>query len=287
MSTWMWQGHRINYVEAGTEAPALVLIHGFGANVGHWRKNIPFLAQHYRVYALDLLGFGQSAKPLGSKFYTFEHWGEQIADFVQEVVKGPVFIVGNSIGAVVALQAAVLKPAPVLGLTLINCSLRLLHERKQALIPWYRRLGAKAIQPVLSFEPLGRLFFDQVRQPQTVRRILAQAYIQKEAITDELVDLLIQPSLDPGALQVFLAFINYDTGPLAEDLLPQIACPVQILWGEQDPWEPIAQARSWSDFPCVREFTALAQAGHCPQDEIPDEVNAHLLRWAKSYLTVV
>ena len=62
IQSWQWQGHQIQYTVTGTGQP-LVLIHGFGASIGHWRKNIPVLAQAgYQVFALDLLGFGGSDK---------------------------------------------------------------------------------------------------------------------------------------------------------------------------------------------------------------------------------
>jgi pimeloyl-ACP methyl ester carboxylesterase len=53
---WTWQGLPIRYQTAGTEGPALLLVHGFGASSDHWRKNIPVLAEQHRVYAVDLLG---------------------------------------------------------------------------------------------------------------------------------------------------------------------------------------------------------------------------------------
>ena len=57
---WDWQGHQTTYTVVGTGEP-LLLIHGFGACFGHWKKNIPVLAQGgYQVFALDLLGFGGS-----------------------------------------------------------------------------------------------------------------------------------------------------------------------------------------------------------------------------------
>ncbi len=256
----------------------MVLIHGFGASLGHWRKNIPVLEREHRVYALDLLGFGASGKPAGVE-YTFETWGTQVTDFIREVVGEPAILVGNSIGAIVALQAAVDAPDQVKSTVLINCSLRLLHERKRAAIPWVRRVGAPLLQKLLSIQPVGRFFFDRVRRPESVRKILKQAYVRHTAVTDELVEILTGPARDPGAAAVFLAFINYASGPLAEDLLPKLSCPVLILWGEADPWEPIALGRALANYPCVREFVAIAQAGHCPQDEAPDEVNSQLLRW--------
>ncbi|MGL6137486.1 MAG: alpha/beta fold hydrolase, partial [Planktothrix sp.] len=131
--TWLWKGYPICYVREGDHGPAVVLIHGFGASWGHWRKNIPELAKHCRVFAIDLIGFGGSAKPKPSQEmgYTFETWGEQIADFCREIVQDKAFLVGNSIGCVAVMQAAVDYPDIVREVALLNCSLRLLHDRKR------------------------------------------------------------------------------------------------------------------------------------------------------------
>lgn len=282
--SWIWQGFPIRYQVAGTQGPAIVLVHGFGASSYHWRKNLPELSRFGRVYAIDLIGFGSSAKPApgllpGQVEYSFETWGQQIADFCREVV-GPAFLVGNSIGCIAAMQAAVYAPELTLGTVLINCSLRLLHDRKRATLPWYRRVGAPIAQKVLSFKPIGQLFFKQLAKRSVVRKILLQAYQHPEAVTDELVDLLLAPASDPGAVDVFLAFTRYSHGPLPEDLLAILPCPALLLWGTDDPWEPIAIAREeLAHFPVVEDFIPLEGLGHCPQDEAPEVVNPILHDW--------
>ncbi|AFY45307.1 alpha/beta fold hydrolase [Nostoc sp. PCC 7107] len=279
--TWMWQGFPICYQTQGTTGPAVILVHGFGASGWHWRKNIPVLAQNCRVYAIDLLGFGGSAKPQpGEKIaYTLELWGQQVADFCREVVGEPAFLVGNSIGCIVAMQAAVSSPDIALGVALINCSLRLLHDRKRETLPWTRRVGAPILQRVLSIKPIGQFFFNQVAKPKTVRKILLQAYANAETVTDELVDILTAPAKDPGAVAVFLAFTSYSTGPLPEDLLPLLTCPAIILWGTADPWEPVNLGRELANYPSVEKFIPLEGVGHCPQDEAPELVNPILQDW--------
>lgn len=285
-STWNWQGFPICYQAQGQAGPAVVLIHGFGASWGHWRKNIPAIATHCRVYALDLIGFGGSAKPQpgplqpGTQIeYTMETWGQQVIDFCREVVGGSAFLVGNSIGCIVAMQAAVMNPDTALGVALINCSLRLLHDRKRVSLPWHRRVGAPLVQKLLAIEWVGQLFFSQLAKPKVVRKILLQAYKDTTAVSDELIDILMAPALDPGAVAVFVAFTSYSQGPLPEDLLPQLSCPAIILWGTEDPWEPIALGRELAAFPAVQEFIPLEGVGHCPQDEAPEQVNSILQRW--------
>jgi len=286
---WTWRGYKIGYCAEGLDQnldkPVVVLIHGFGASVGHWRKNIPVLAQVARVYAIDLIGFGSSAQPKPSEIgYTFETWGQQVADFVREVV-GEVsgdrrtILIGNSIGAVVAMQAAIYAPELVSKTVLINCSLRLLQEQNQLDMPWYRRVGVKTVQNILGNRAIANLFFNQVRNPRSVRQILSQAYINREAVTDELIEILTKPAQNPNAVDVFMAFVRYSQGPRPEDLLAILPCEAIVLWGDRDPWEPIELGRkSFTRFSCVKEFIDLPNVGHCPQDEAPELVNPILLR---------
>jgi pimeloyl-ACP methyl ester carboxylesterase len=280
-STWMWRGYEINYQAEGETGTPILLIHGFGASVGHWRKNIPVLAQSCRCYAIDLIGFGGSAKPTpGTEIeYTFETWGELVADFCREVIGSPAILIGNSIGCVVALQAAVAQPNWVISVALINCSLRLLHDRKRATMPWYRQWGTPILQSILGVKAIGGLFFRQLAQRQVVRKILLQAYHRPEAVTEELIDILMAPANDPGAADVFLAFTAYSSGTLPEDLLPQLSCPAIAIWGAADPWEPIDLGRKLMNVSTVREFVELPAVGHCPQDEAPELVNPILQRW--------
>jgi pimeloyl-ACP methyl ester carboxylesterase len=278
---WQWQGLPIRYQRAGNSGDPILLVHGFGASSDHWRKNIPVLAEHFRVYAIDLLGFGRSAKPFPGQplTYEFETWSEQVLAFYREVIGEPGYVVGNSIGCVVVLQAAVQAADWVKGVVLINCSLRLLHERKRSALPWFRRSTAPLLQNLLAFRPFGHFFFSRLARATVIEKILLKAYGRKEAVTQELVKLLLEPAQDPGAADVFLAFVRYSQGPLPEELLPQLSCRALILWGEVDPWESIEEGSALAEFPAVDQFIPLAGVGHCPQDEAPELVNSILRDW--------
>lgn len=290
---WTWRGFSISYQAmdsaadeaTGQPRPAVVLIHGFGASWGHWRHNIPALAQANRVYALDLIGFGGSAKPSPDDSpYTFETWSQQVADFCLEVVGEPAFLIGNSIGCIVALQTAVDAPEQVRGVAMLNCSLRLLHDKRRATLPWHRRVGAPVLQKALGIRWLGHGFFKLLARRGTVKSVLKQAYASPDRVTDELIDMLLQPAGDVGAADVFLAFTRYSSGPLPEELLKKLeGChiPVLILWGVDDPWEPVALGRTLAEYACVEDFIPLDNAGHCPQDELPELVNPILHRWLR------
>ncbi|XP_024518304.1 pheophytinase, chloroplastic [Selaginella moellendorffii] len=274
-SFWQWRDYNIRYQRAGAAGPALVLIHGFGANCDHWRKNIPVLAERHRVYAIDLLGYGYSDKPSPRQaqpgnFYTFELWASQVLDFCSDVVQDEVFLVCNSVGGIVGLEAALTRPASVKGLQLINISLRLLHIKKQAR---FARPFIKAFQELLRQTAVGKAFFKSVTTPETVKKILCECYHDDSAVTDELVEIILRPGLESGAADVFLDFIGYSGGPLPEEMLPRVQCPVSILWGEKDPWEPVLLGQAYRNYETVEEFIVLPNAGHCPQDETPELVN--------------
>lgn len=285
---WTWkpnnnQAFTIAYQKQGDQGIPVILIHGFGAGTFHWRKNIPDLASNAQVYAIDLLGFGKSDKPSPNieANYTFETWGQQILDFCREVVGGPALLVGNSIGCIAAMQAAVDGPEWIKGVALLNCSLRLLHDRKRATQPFYKQF-APLLQNILQYKPIGNWFFNQIAQPKTVKKVLLQAYKRSESVTDELVNYLLEPAQDPKAADVFLAFTAYSQGPLPEDLFPKLQCPAIVLWGTEDPWEPIALGREFAHYPMVTAFVELPGLGHCPQDEAPEIVNPILNDWIRS-----
>ena len=283
--TWNWRGHNITYQQAGETGAAVVLVHGFGASWGHWRKNLPVLGKSYRCYAIDLIGFGGSDKPQpGTEIeYTFETWGQQLADFCREIVGSPAFLIGNSIGCIVVMQTAADNPELALGVAAINCSIRLLHERKRITLPWYRNYGSSVMQQVLGNRNIGNFFFKQIAKPKVVRKILLQAYRRPEAVNDELINILMTPAKDIGAADVFLAFTRYSQGPLPEDLLPRLTCPTVLLWGTEDPWEPVAMGRELAQISTVDEFIPLEGLGHCPQDEAPEMVNPILLEWIEKH----
>jgi pimeloyl-ACP methyl ester carboxylesterase len=85
------------------------LIHGFGASIGHWRKNIPELAAAgYQVHALDLLGFGASDTPAIA--YSLEVWESLLQDYWREHIGRPTVFVGHSIGGLITLMMLARSP---------------------------------------------------------------------------------------------------------------------------------------------------------------------------------
>ena len=294
MACWDWNGLSIGWTQTGavtapTDASiAVLLIHGFGANTQHWRFNQPVLAQAAPTYAIDLLGFGESDQPRarlkdepeqeGSVHYSFDLWGQQVADFCREVINRPVVLVGNSIGGVVALRAAQLLREHCRGVVLIDCAQRLMDDKQLASQPAWMSWVRPLLKTMVRQRWLSTALFRNAARPGVIRSVLKQAYPSGANIDDALVDLLYQPTQRNGAAEAFRGFINLFDDHLAPELMDNLSVPIDLIWGEKDPWEPIAEAKNWAEtIPTVRSLQIITGAGHCPHDEAPETVNQQLL----------
>lgn len=282
---WIWKHHRIQYAVQGQGQP-LVLIHGFGASIGHWQKNIPDLANGgYRVFALDLLGFGGSDK--AAIAYSVDLWVELLRDFWQEHIQQPTVWIGNSIGALIALTIASRHPEISKGVVLINSAGGLSH-RPHELNP-VLRLVMGSFNRLVSNPVTGQFVFNNIRRKSQIRRTLYQVYRRREAVTDELVEMLYAPSCDPGAQQVFAAILTAPPGDSPEELLPTVDLPILVLWGANDPWTPITGAKIYEQARSQGKdihIVPIEDAGHCPHDEVPEIVNPAIINWLQEKFTV-
>jgi pimeloyl-ACP methyl ester carboxylesterase len=276
---WQWQGNSIHYVQAGARVagkPPLLLVHGFGASTDHWRKNVQGLASEWEVWAIDLLGFGRSAKP--DIVYSGNLWQQQLNDFIKEVVGQPTVLAGNSLGGYASLCVAANHSENVRGLILLN-SAGPFSDTESNRQP---NLAQKLLRSMLLQPWASYLLFLYTRQPKTIRKTLEKVYLDRSAITEQLIEDIRRPSLDAGAAKVFASVFKSPRGENVDILLQKLSCPLLMLWGEGDPWmntrERGAKFRQY--YPSLTEY--YLTAGHCPHDEIPTEVNRLISDWVKS-----
>ena len=281
---WQWRGWKIHYVQSGTTGPDLVLIHGFGASTDHWRKNIEVLSQHYRVWAIDLLGFGRSQKP--KTVYSADLWRDQLQDFCREVVQAPVFIAGNSIGAYAALCFGVDCPDQTQGVILINCAGPFTEDDSVQKTGWQQLLSETsrtALKLPFVIEIASFFMFNRMRDRQRIREVLLKVYKNPAAVTDRLVEEIYRPAFDEGALDVFAAVFRTPSGRKLDVLLKMLRKPLLLIWGEADPWMTTSKAqRFMTHYP--EAALEWVDAGHCPHDESPEVVNAILDRWIQGQM---
>ncbi|MGH8001162.1 MAG: alpha/beta fold hydrolase [Brasilonema sp.] len=293
---WQWRGQTIYYVKAGErkiQRPPLLLVHGFGASTDHWRKNITRLCNDFEMFAIDLLGFGRSAKP--KLEYSGDLWRDQLNDFITEVIGQKAVLAGNSLGGYASLCVAAQCPDAAAGLVLLN-SAGPFSENQPSPEPEalqtqieppkanekLQKLVGNVVRSIFR-QPLTQyLLFQYIKQPWVIRQTLEKVYLDKSAITDQLVEEIYRPACDSGALDVFLSVFSTHKGEKVDMLLKQLNCPLLILWGEADPWintrERSNKFRQY--YPELTEY--FLWAGHCPHDEVPDEVNRLLSDWVLS-----
>lgn len=275
---WQWREQSVYYVQAGSnhsDRPPLLLIHGFGASTAHWRKNIEGLKQDFEVWAVDLLGFGQSAKPDWQ--YSGDLWRDQLHDFIQQVIGRPAVLAGNSLGGYVSLCVAAQRPESAAGLVLINSAGPFTDIQGTTKPDPVREVMGSVVQSLFRQDWASYLLFQYVRQKWVIRRTLDKVYLDPQAVTDQLVEEIYQPSCDPGAEKVFASVFRTPQGEKVDVLLGQLERPLLMLWGEADPWinahDRGEKFRAYH--PQLTEY--YLRAGHCPHDEMPDQVN-HLMR---------
>jgi len=270
--------HSLSVIPAEPRGPALLLVHGFGASTDHWRFNIPVLAQDHEVHALDLLGFGRSAKPAGEP-YGGALWSEQLQAYVRERIGRPTVLVGNSLGGYAALAAGAALGADAAGVVLLNAAGPFSAE--QAEPAGWGAIARRTIGSALLRSPvLQRLIFENLRRPATVRRTLKQVYIDPTNVDEELVRSILEPARDPGAFGVFQTVFDIPRGEPLDALFARLQAPLLLLWGIRDPWINAEGRRAaFLEHAPPATSEVVLQAGHCPHDEVPDQVNAALRQW--------
>ena len=216
-----WRGNRVAFVtspattapSSSATNPALVLVHGFGSSGAHFRELLkPGAMPAADVYAIDLLGFGESDKPTTVPI-NMRLYRDQILHFIETHVPpgAPVHLVGNSIGSLAALMVGTVAgddpeagSSKVKSVVLLNCAGGL--NNKGAAKEWYTKiiLPIFFLIDVLLWSPWGRQLFDNVRSTENLKKVLTNLYPSNPgAVDDELVRQFADPAEDPNAFHVF------------------------------------------------------------------------------------
>ena len=292
---WRWRGWRIRYTYLRSSQPLdpdrhppMLFLHGFGACFGHWRENLAPLSEAYPVYALDLLGFGESSKAKAP--YNPGLWAELVAEFWQTFIQRPMVLVGNSLGSSVAIAVADQYPDQIKALVLLtlpDASVLQTRPPQPAPIPGLDRLGqylGKGLSALVSSPLVVNPLFYWARSPQVLTSALKNAYVNPERVDQELQQMIRTPTLDPQAvhaLRWMTKGMGQTTAALkARTILPRLQVPILLIWGQNDRLVPPSLApRCQALNPTHIELMVLDKAGHCPQDDCGDRLNQILRNW--------
>ena len=283
---WRWKGILTDYLvatppleEGGVPlpgAPAVLLVHGFGAFSEHWRDNVAAIAaQGFTVYAPTLPGYGRAEKPAAQ--YGQDLWRDFLADFVVQVVRRPVAAAGNSIGGFITASMAADHPGTVTALILVN-SAGLLQE--QYTLP----TGPPVVPspPLFVVNGVSRALFAFLQGD--VMKQLRRVYpVAPQRVDAWLGNEISRASFDPGALGVFRS-VFYLPKPRALNYLvgEVFKGPTLCLQGAKDPLnDAVGRAKELHRL-CENVKVVMLDAGHCPHDEVPAEFNIRFVEFLKS-----
>ena len=267
LQTVQVEAYRLCYVVKGKGEP-IVLIHGYGAGMWVWEKQIDTLAKDYQVFAVDLLGHGFSDRPKIE--YTPETYVRSLKCFMESVGIGKAVLIGNSMGGGIAWGMAVSFPERVKKLVLIdaippdvldqvqNDSFRMLVEVKD--LPFF---------PYLLIASRNR---------GSIKGVLEECVSNRSLITREITDRAFQLLRIRGTTWALTSTFRHATEAMRfKESLSLIPHPTLVIWGEQDLIFPVTVGERLHRILLRSTLRTIPQSGHIPMWETPEAVNPLLL----------
>jgi pimeloyl-ACP methyl ester carboxylesterase len=248
-------GFKLHYLEAGAGAP-VVLLHGLGGDGSRWAPNIAPLAKDFHVFALDQIGFGQSDKPLAN--YHTGMLSEFLVDFLKAVNVPRASLVGNSMGAGVALYTAVHFPQVVDRIVLADGG-------------GFRASGGAAPAAPTPDALRRRQIQNSVTREET-REFFKILFHDKSLVTDKMVDEQLALRLR-SAFTITKIQEAGERGALTEQEVRSVKTPTLILWGKYDELANPAGADRLERAIPGSQRVLIDNCGHLPQLEKADEFN--------------
>ena len=288
----MWGNYRCHWRWLGDpQAPAMVLLHGFGASSSHWRYNAaPLVKAGYQVFGLDLIGFGRSEQPGLHRHRRLDNrlWARQLAAFLEQVVQQPAVLVGNSLGGLAALTTAAFRPdlvTAVVAAPLPDPALMQPLPRKRSRLS--RRLRNYSVNWLCRLLPL-ELLVPVIIRTALLRIGLQGAYSQSIRSDQELLQIIARPARRPTAARSLRAMsVGMALRPRAATapaLLERLSTldpplPLLLLWGREDRFVPLLIGQKLEHQHPWLKLCVLPGSGHCPHDESPEQFHQELLNW--------
>ena len=263
----------ITYVDTGSGEP-LILLHGFGGSIWNWEHQQLHLAEHYRIITLDLLGSGQSAKPdipySTSRLVTF------LLHFMDALDIDRATLIGNSMGAALAMAVALSAPDRVKALTLISGFPQSLKGSIHS--PLYNRFLHH--RPPLWLAKFANWFSGRW----ATKTVLHEILYDHSLLTSTIIERSFYNRTRDDMLTPLYSLIDHIDeweeryGPR----IHEIQHPTLILWGEEDNVFPHKIGEELARLLPHAQSHRIPKAGHLLQWEKPNEVNAYIMSFLDS-----
>lgn len=241
------------YIHNQGEKPPLLLLHGFDSSLLEFRRLIPLLCQKYEVWAVDLLGFGFTARNLELS-YDSESIKTHLYYFWKTLIQQPVILVGASMGGATAIDFTLSYQEVVTKLVLLDSG----------------GLSKKPIMSKFIFPPLDYLATEFLRNPKVRQNISRTAYYDKNFASE---DALICASLHLDCAGWSKALISFTKSGGYGDFggkLSTIKQPTLIIWGENDQILGTKPATKFNKLIPNSKLIWIPQCGHVPHLEKPE-----------------
>ena len=265
------EGMPIRYLVAG-EGPPLVLLHGAGDNSLDWRWVLPALARKHRVYAPDLPGSPDSARPAAD--YSPAFFERSVAAFVDALGIGRATLVGNSLGGLVALRLALSEPARVGALVLVDSA-----GLGRAVNPAFNSVKVPGLAEASI--PLWRTRAGGYQRAWARAALL---FAHPTRVPREWLAEQCRLARSPGYLEAHVTVMRALVSPFGQrevlmDRLPLLEMPTLVVWGERDRVFPRSQARRAVAHIRGGSLSLIPDCGHLPHIECPETFVAALDRF--------
>ncbi len=296
---WCFRDLKVHFRVTGKESNIpIVLIHGFGASCDHWRNNAEiFASAGFRVYGIDLIGFGKSAQDLQGKGINLNNqfWANQLASFIDEIVNikknGKVILIGNSLGALTAVTTLSKRPELIKAIIAAPLPEPVTVNPIKLFFPnWVKKINSFLIKVFFNLLPL-KLLINLISSTKVITSALQSAYFRSISNDKLLKRVVTVPARRPNASIALRSMcIGMSTRTIDEkgpSILEKIKNlpnrpPILLIWGRQDKLIPIFLAKKLIKLHPWLKLSVIDSAGHCLHDEVPNHFNQIVLKWLEN-----
>ncbi|MDA9362308.1 alpha/beta hydrolase [Flavobacteriaceae bacterium] len=249
-------GMNVHYRDEG-EGLTIVLLHGTGASLHTWDEWTNELKKTFRVIRLDLPAYGLTG-PHPEKKYSLSDYSSFLNSFVESLDIDNFILSGNSLGGAIAWYYASEYPNKVELLSLLDPGGLYNKEKQSPLV--FRLARAPGINKILRY--VTPRFF--------IKNTLKEVYFDKTKLTDKKIDTYRDLILRENNRESFINRSNSEPVDYTSRL-KLITAPTQILWGNEDEWIPVENAKFFSESITNNTVDIMYETGHIPMEERPYE----------------
>jgi pimeloyl-ACP methyl ester carboxylesterase len=269
-----WQGHKIIYSVTGEGAP-LVMLHGLNAAAWaiEFRKNVPELSRHYKIYVPDLPGFGRSERK--KLDYTAEMSIDFAGAFVKKVceIEGRTpAVIANSLTAAHVIEAVSRNPESF-GPLILLCPTGL------EALDFPPGKGAIRTHRILKGF-VGDIVFRLLTTRLSTRIFLGRdGYFDKNKLDDELIEGYIRSARQKNGKYAPISFVSFLLNHSIQKVWSGIKQPVMTVWGRESKITPFRHSQTFIQQRPETELKVIERARLAANDECPEEFNALVLEF--------